>query len=43
MYASVISQESIRIALTIAMLNNVEVKANNIQNVYLTAANKEKI
>ena len=36
-YASVVSRESVRIALTLAALNDLEVKAANIQNSYLTA------
>ena len=36
-YASVVSRESVRIALTLAALNDLEVKAADIQNAYLTA------
>jgi hypothetical protein len=36
-YASVVSRESVRIALTLAALNDLEVKASDIQNAYLTA------
>ena len=42
-YASVVSRESVRIALTLAALNDLEVKAADIQNAYLTAPNKERI
>mmetsp|Transcript_44940 Transcript_44940/g.109124 ORF Transcript_44940/g.109124 Transcript_44940/m.109124 type:complete len:481 (-) Transcript_44940:1244-2686(-) len=42
-YASVVSRESVRIALTIAALNDLEVKAADIQNAYLTAPPKEKV
>ena len=42
-YASVVSRESVRIALTLAALNNLEVKAGDVQNAYLTAPNSEKI
>ena len=42
-YASVVSRESVRIALTIAALNDLEVKSADIQNAYITAPNKEKI
>ena len=36
-YLSVVSRDSVRIALTIAVLNRLEVMACNIQNAYLTA------
>jgi hypothetical protein len=36
-YASVVSRESVRIALTLAALNDLQVKAADIQNAYLTA------
>ncbi|CAJ1969005.1 unnamed protein product [Cylindrotheca closterium] len=36
-YSSVVSRESVRIALTLAALNALEVKAADIQNAYLTA------
>ena len=42
-YASVVSRESVRIALTIAALNDLEVKTSDIKNAYLTAPNSEKI
>ena len=42
-YASVVSRETVRIALTLAALNDVEVKASDIQNAYLTAPVTEKI
>ena len=42
-YASVVSRESVRIALTLAALNDLEVKAADIQNAYLTAPVSEKI
>jgi len=42
-YASVVSRETVRIALTIAALNDLEVKAADIQNAYLTAPCEEKI
>lgn len=42
-YASVVSRDSIRIALTMAALNDLEVKAGDIQNAYLTAPCTEKI
>ena len=42
-YSSVISRDSVWIALTIAALNGLEVMACNIQNEYLTASCREKI
>ena len=42
-YSSVVSHESIRIALTIVALNELSVMACDIQNTYLTADCREKI
>lgn len=42
-YSSVVSRDSVRIALTIAALNNLKVLACDIQNAYLTAPCREKI
>jgi hypothetical protein len=42
-YASVVSRESVRIALTLAALNDLNVKMADIENVYLTAPITEKI
>ena len=42
-YASVVSRESVRIALTIAALNQLQVRAGDIQNAYLTSPCEEKI
>ena len=42
-YASVVSRDSVRIALNIAALNDFKVLAFNIQNAYLTAKFREKI
>ncbi len=42
-YASVVCRESDRIAITLAALNNLEVKTADIENVYLTAPIGEKI
>ena len=42
-YSSVVSRESVRIALTLAALNDLEVKTSDIQNAYLTAPCAEKI
>ena len=42
-YSSVVSRDSVRIALTMAALNGLTVMACDIQNVYLTANCREKI
>ena len=42
-YSSVVSRDSVHIALTIAALNELSVMACNIQNAYLTAECREKI
>jgi hypothetical protein len=42
-YASVASRESVRIALTLAALNYVDVKMADIENAYLTAPITEKV
>lgn len=42
-YAGVVSRDTVRIALTIAALNELEVKACDIQNAYLTAPCAEKV
>jgi hypothetical protein len=42
-YASVVSRESVRIMLPIAALNDLQVKAGDFQNAYLTAPVTEKI
>jgi hypothetical protein len=42
-YASVVSRETVRIALTIAALHDLEVKAADVQNAYLTAPTAEKV
>ena len=42
-YLSVVSRDSVQIALTIAALNELEVMACDIQNAYLTANCREKI
>ena len=41
--ASVVSRESVRIALTLAALNDLEVKTADIQGAHLTAPVQEKI
>jgi hypothetical protein len=42
-YASVVSRKSVHIALTLAALNDLEVKTADIENAYLTAPVTEKI
>lgn len=42
-YATVVSRESVRIALTLAALNDLEVRTADIENAYLTAPVGEKI
>ena len=42
-YSSVVSRDSVRIALTIAALNDLQVLACDIQNAYLTAKCREKV
>jgi hypothetical protein len=42
-YASVVSRESVRIALTLAFLNDLDVKMADIENAYLTAPIIEKV
>ena len=42
-YASVVSRETVRISFTIAALNDLQVKASDVQNAYLTAPCAEKI
>ncbi len=42
-YTSVVSRETIRIALTLAALNDLEVKAADILNAYISAPTKEKV
>eukprot|EP00934_Nitzschia_sp_Nitz4_P008349 Nitzschia sp. Nitz4//scaffold712_size1567//12//1007//NITZ4_009323-RA/size1567-processed-gene-0.1-mRNA-1//-1//CDS//3329557200//8339//frame0 len=42
-YSSVVTRESVRIALTIAALNDVDILACDIQNAYLTAPCRKKI
>jgi hypothetical protein len=42
-YASVVSRETVRLALTIAALNDLEVKVDHVLNAYITALVKEKV
>ena len=42
-YASVVWRENVRIALTLAALNDLEVKCGDVLNAYITAPVKEKI
>jgi hypothetical protein len=42
-YASVVSRDTVRIALTMAALHDLEVKTADVQNAYLTAPTTEKV
>jgi hypothetical protein len=42
-YASVVSRESVRIALTLSSMNDLDVKMADIENAYLTAPITEKV
>ena len=42
-YSSVVGRETVRIALTIAALNDLQVKAGDVMNAYVTAPCREKI
>jgi hypothetical protein len=42
-YASVMSRESVRVALTLAALNDLDVKMDDIENAYLIAPITEKV
>ena len=42
-YVSVVSRDMVRIALTISALNDLEVKASDVMNEFLTAPCAEKI
>jgi hypothetical protein len=42
-YASVVSRETVRIALMLAALNDLQVKVGDILNAYITAPVKEKV
>jgi hypothetical protein len=42
-YASVVSHETVRLALTFASLNDLEVKVGDVLNAYITAPVKEKV
>ncbi len=42
-YASFVSRKTVRLALMIAALNDLEVKAGDVLNAYLTATNTKKI
>jgi hypothetical protein len=43
MYVSVVLGETVRTALTIAALNDLDVKAADVENIYLTAPTSEKV
>ena len=42
-YSSVVRRETVRIALTIATLNNLQVKVGDVMNAYVTAPCRENI
>ncbi len=42
-YASVVSHETVRLALTFASLNDLKVEVGNVLNAYITAPVKEKV
>ena len=42
-YSSVVGRETVRIALTIAALNNLQIKAGDVMNAYVTEPCSEKI
>ncbi len=42
-YASVVSCETVRLVLTFASLNDLEVKVSDVLNAYITAPVKEKV
>ena len=42
-YSSVVSRETVRITLTVAALNDLEVKGSDVENAYLTAPCDERI
>ena len=42
-YASVVSRESVRLALMLAALNDLEVKTGDVKNAYITAPITEKV
>ena len=42
-YASVVSHETVHIALTLAALNDLEVQASDVMNAYLTAPCDKKV
>ena len=42
-YSSVVSRDSVRIALLLAGINELDILCGDIQNNYLTAPNKEKV
>ena len=41
-YSSVVGRETVRIALTLAALNDLEVKVADIMNAYVTAPTEER-
>ena len=43
MYASIVSTETVRIALMVAALNDLEVKSDDILNAYIQGSVTEKV
>ena len=42
-YSSVVARDTVRLALTLAALNNLEVKADDVMNAYITAPTTERV
>jgi hypothetical protein len=42
-YASVVSRETVRLALTISSLNDLKVRVGDVLNAYITTPVKEKV
>ena len=42
-YASVVTRDTVRIALTLAALNDLKVKVGDVENAYITTPVREKI
>ena len=42
-YSSVVARDTVRLALTLAALNNLEVKAGDVMNAYITAPTTERV
>lgn len=42
-YSSVVARDTVRLALTLAALNNLEVKVGDVMNAYITAPTTERV